>query len=133
MKGLARKIKAIADGLKIRIVASTAPRGEQSGQVMADELGVPLELADVLWSQPAEDGERERSVRLGGALQLIDPEKDVVFVMVTHLEYSMFFPCFYIENVLKGRPWHGGDTEKGEAWLIDCVTHEVTRVKWHDN
>ncbi len=97
------------------ILSSTAPRAEQSAQVLADQLNTDIELHEVLWSESG------RPTKPDTVLELIKShdEKDVV-ILLTHLEYTDIFPAYYARRVLNTNPECQLPLSKGEMLILDC-------------
>jgi hypothetical protein len=85
-----------------------------------------------LWSGPGSP--RDKGVSPEEIVRIIQGIKSENLIMVTHLEYSEELPQFIrgtiLDGIGNGFPSH--ETEKGEAWVIDCEakTCDLVRPKF---
>lgn len=115
MRILAGKIKMLVGNASIALVSSTAPRAIQSATIISEILSVPVESHEILWSDNSHRKDDEK------AYEIIVAKKDHdVVIMVTHLEYSDDFPTFFSSVEGWNRSVGYGETEKGQAWVLDC-------------
>lgn len=116
MMSLAKQIKGHINGDRVVILSSTAPRAQQSAEILAQHLGVIHQLHDLLWSDSDHPHDHHE------ALKLVRTHKDSVdvIVLVTHLEYGEEFPQFFSNRELNGTRMDGNGIGKGQAWIIDC-------------
>ncbi|HOX41057.1 MAG TPA: hypothetical protein PK263_02590 [bacterium] len=125
MDELASSLRAILAGQQVRFLSSTALRAKESTERLIEKCGaeIPATFHELLWS---ESGHPEN---LPGALDLIKSECDGadVVVLVTHLEYAEQFPNFFCRKEL-GMPYRYTETEKGQAWVVDCEQRTLVRI-----
>lgn len=125
IKSLAQKIlEHTAEG-KVVLLSSTADRARQSAEIIGSILGVEHQLHEILWSDcdHAEDYNK--------VLDLIRSRKEVFdfIILVTHLEYGERFPSHFGKHELEETRLNGYGIEKGQAWIIDCQTKQMTKLK----
>ncbi len=121
MKFVAGQIQAEVgqvDGLLI--LTSTAPRAQQSAEVLARILNAPSEEHPVLWS------DSQHRENFGAVLALIQErqESKETLVLVTHLEYGERFPRFFGEKEL-GVAWGVMRPHYAEGCFIDVEAKTV--------
>jgi phosphohistidine phosphatase SixA len=125
ISALGVNLKRIIDGMKVKILSSSALRAVDSAEILARQFGVKEFMRhDLLWSgtdkkiDPRFPGD-EQYQELVELLQA-DDGCDVVIV-VTHLEFTEDFPFYYGMNVLKGVSFPYSEIPNGTAWMIDVV------------
>lgn len=124
MKRLAEYIKPIVGSSRVIVLASDAPRGSGSGDIMAKVLGCLMERHIELFSNPAHDPDKPKALEL---LQSKAGDYDVVIV-VTHLEYVQVLPPYIGRHVFGGVVFDHGWLPNGSAWLIDFTTKTCVEI-----
>ncbi len=122
MLGLYDQLKQYTDGQRVALLSSTAPRASESATVLAQLLGVDVQLFEVFWS----DGNHAED--MSAAMEIIRKfaAHDVVIV-VTHLEYIQELPAYFGEQELKVQ-FLKKILSRGRAWVIDCEQKTMKSV-----
>jgi len=120
---LGDNIKKIADGERVLILSSTAPRGRESAEILSCCLGVGFEEYDILWS------DNSHPENMPEVLKLVRSRKDEadVIILVTHYEYAGRFPAYFAKEEL-GENIPSSLIGNAEAWILDCENKILTRV-----
>lgn len=126
IKALANMLKDRLNGDKAKIVSSSAPRAEQSAKILSESLGIGFKAHNFLWS--GSDSCESPSPNLNRALELIKGLRTKVVIVVTHFEYSAELPRHFGSVELDTQNFPRRQTEKGEAWVIDCKAKTCTRI-----
>lgn len=116
MLRMSQKIANLKQDLSATILCSSAPRAEQSAKIISDNLGIPSATHPILWS----DNKHRMSCEDVYKLVTVAAEKVDVVILVTHLEYSDNFPLHFASVEGWNKSVGFGETEKGEAWVLDC-------------
>lgn len=106
----------IADGKKIAILTSTAPRAVAGAKILGSVFGVESEPHEILWF---EDG---RPFSMEDVLKLVDDaaERVHIVVLMTHYEYCMLFPQYFGTHRLNISLSSDQVIHKSEAVIVDC-------------
>lgn len=123
-------ITRLAEGLRphlmgnVKLLSSTAPRAIQSAEVLGKIIGVKPEGHEVLWS----DGSHPTD--LPGVLKLVRESAELcdTLILMTHLEHGEAFPWYFGREEL-GVNIQSQEIQKGEAWVLDIETRQLTHVK----
>lgn len=113
---MSKKIADLKQDLTAIILCSSAPRAEQSAKIIADNLGIQSVTHPILWSDNSHRMNCEEVYKLVKEAS----EKAEVVILVTHLEYSDTFPMHFASVEGWNKSAGFGETEKGQAWVLDC-------------
>lgn len=109
------------------ILSSTAPRGIDSAEVLAVQLGLPkdFETTEDLWT--ARDSPKEKKFYCDSELllRMIDERRDRAdgLILVSHLEICGELPGAFYQKEF-GKDKYLGSINKGQAYHIDLQTQE---------
>jgi broad specificity phosphatase PhoE len=107
METLGKAIKQVLNGSSAYLVSSTAPRALDSSEILAVELGLPLEFerTPYIWSgnSAPEDSHYKRFDSNDKLVEFVNERKDKAdgLIMVTHLEITDWFPYYFLKKELE--------------------------------
>ncbi len=123
IRALHARLKERIGNASVCILSSTKDRASESAQILADLFGVSFTEHEVLWSEASHPMDSDAAIAL---IQEHADQADFL-ILVTHFEYTRWFPEDYGEDVL-GANFRGQEIEKGDACHIDCEAKTCTRV-----
>ncbi len=126
IRAIGESIKSkLNEGESVQIMSSTARRAEQSAEILTEILGVNFERQPRLWTGSDKPRNITTSCEMVGDL-IMDSKADIL-ILVLHLEYSDWLPRFIQDHIISGgSKFPSKETEKGQAWLIDCKAKTCT-------
>ena len=123
LEGLILEIRKIIEDSIPKIFTSISPRAIQSANIIAEAFKTDAEQDKILFNNVYE---RDESI-LESILELINPDLHEVVILVTHIEFTEWFPKFFALRV-----WNRGGVSEvplynGESWFIDCK-EEIMKI-----
>ena len=122
---LAWKINRLVEGDSAVLISSTAPRAEQSADLLHPRVqGITSYTKNpIFWS------EAHRQPNIEAGLQIIEEQTADVVIIVTHFEWGQDLPTAFAERFLQTR-FPLKQLNKAQAWVIDCEAKTRVRIPY---
>lgn len=123
-KFLADRLRPRVQGLKVRVVGSTAPRASECTDVLVRELALTDRHDDsILWCDNHHPWDYDRATQL-----LVEQSQDVdVLIVVTHWEYTDTLPYRYACAMFSASV-SSKELDKGHACVLNCEDHSISYI-----
>lgn len=128
MENLAKKLERFISGKSVVILSSKTPRARESADILSKYFQVEYEEHGVLCSGPDKPEDLPEAFKLVQA----NSERADVLVIVTHMEYALKFPGYFIRQTLN-LPSAVQEIEKGEAVIIDCAGGSILYMRKYED
>ncbi len=114
IQALAKKLNEIVNGLSVFVFTSPTLRTKETAKIISKTLNTEYKVEECL----------EHEEDFADSLKLVRSRVEDVVILVTHLEYTEWFPSYFAKENM-GIYLKSYGIDKGRAWIVDCENKTI--------